>query len=118
MTAGAKELRFTQDEYATRLGLTRDVMAKRGVDVLLVHTAQNIYYLSGHYTFGISTYQCLVVPLEADVFLLVRHLESGNARKISWLTDAQIVTYDDEEDPIKRTIEALRGRGLVGKRVG
>src|SRR5439155_1411608 len=42
-----KDLPFSREEYRTRLMNVRQDIAARGLDGLLVHTPENIYYLTG-----------------------------------------------------------------------
>ena len=44
----SKELLFEPAEYEARMARVRAEMARRGLDLLVVHTAQNIFYLTGH----------------------------------------------------------------------
>jgi Xaa-Pro dipeptidase len=87
---------------------------------MLVHTAQNLFYLTGHYTFGVSNYQCLLLPADpaAHPQLVVRQLESGNARVLSWLPDDGIVPFDDTDDPVALTARLVSSAVSGGARVG
>jgi Xaa-Pro dipeptidase len=116
--ATSKELLFEPAEYEARMARVRAEMARRGLDLIVVHTAQNIFYLTGHYTFAIGNYQCALVPLEGEPTIVVRDLESGNARTMSWLGDEAIVPWDDVDDPVEVTIRALRERGPARGRIG
>src|SRR5205085_336887 len=113
-----KELLFEPTEYEARLKKVRAEMSRRELATLVVHTAQNIFYLTGYYTFAISNYQCAIVPAEGEPTLLVRSLESGNARKYSWVSDDGIVTWDDVDDPVALTVTSLQARGLGRGRIG
>ena len=41
---------FTSEEYESRLRKTREFMAQNQIDVLVIHSPENIYYLSGYQT--------------------------------------------------------------------
>ena len=58
-----RETVFSDTEFNTRLTNTRKVMASRNIDVLILHSAPNIYYLCGHHSLNLWDYQCLIVPL-------------------------------------------------------
>lgn len=111
-----KELIFSLEEYQERVAKVRREMSAQGIDTLLVHTFQNIFYLTGHQTFGLTNYHCLVVPLQGELFLVVRKLESDLARKSSWLE--QFVTWGDLDDPVALTVTTLQQRGLGKGRIG
>lgn len=107
---------FSVEEYRQRLAAVRARMSERGIDVLLCTERENIYYLSGHQTFSFSSYQLLAVPREGEPALIVRYFESMQARHHSWLSD--IVTWDDTDDPVAVTIEALKQRGWLNRTTG
>jgi Xaa-Pro dipeptidase len=101
-----KQLAFSVEEYRERVAALRRRMAQRGIDVLLSHTPENICYLSGYHTAGYFKYQCCVVLLEAEPFLVVREFELRNALAFSWL-DRQFI-YRDTESPVALTRQALQ----------
>jgi Xaa-Pro dipeptidase len=111
-----KELVFEVAEYARRLRNVRASMSERGLDTLLVHDFPNIFYLTGHQTFGLANYHCLIVPARGDPVLVVRSLESAIARKYSWLEE--FVIWQDHEEPVNVTVEALNQRGWGSGRIG
>ncbi|MCC7283532.1 MAG: aminopeptidase P family protein [Acetobacteraceae bacterium] len=112
----AQELFFTPAEYDARLAKIRAGMARRGIDTLLCAGPENIFYGSGYQTFGFHNYQLLVIPLAAAPFLILRYLESIQARRYSWVQD--VVTWDDTDDPVGVTIRELKARGLAEGCVG
>ena len=114
--ASKKRLAFGVDEYRQRLANTRQQMAARGIDTLLVNTPENIFYLSGHRTPGYYVYQCLVVPPSGDPYILARRGEVGNVQIYGWTED--IVPIEDTDDPVELTVRQLRERGLARGRVG
>lgn len=107
---------FSPEEYQGRLNRLRAEMALRGLRTMLVHTAANVYYLTGYQTFSVSNYQCLAVPAEGEPFLVVRLLESEQARASSWLDD--FVLWGDIDDPVAVTVKALKEWGLARGRIG
>jgi Xaa-Pro dipeptidase len=111
-----QELFFTPEEYATRLRAIRTQMAQRGIDTLLCSSPENTYYGSGFQTFGIQNYAMLVIPMEKDPFLVLRFLESVQARRYAWVRD--IATWDDLDDPTAVTVRELRNRGLADGTIG
>ena len=57
-----KQLVFSTEEFAGRIAKMRERLEHRGVAGMLVHTPENIYYLTGYQTAGYYTYQALLVP--------------------------------------------------------
>ena len=113
---GARELPFPSSEYEGRAARLRAGMDAAGVNLLLLHTPEPIYYLTGHQTVGTWGYQCLLFPRRGEPALVVRFMEQAIARLTSRVTD--IVTYDDEEDPTAATARAVRERGWSRGTVG
>jgi Xaa-Pro dipeptidase len=114
--AEKKDLFFSTEEYQGRLARLREALAARGVEVLLVHTPENIYYLSGYQTPGYYTYQCIIVPLEGDPVMFTRYLEETNVRGLSWIDTRDY--YLDTQDPAAETVRTVREHGLAEKTIG
>ena len=54
---------FASGEYESRIRKVREGMEINGLDVLVIHSPENIYYLSGYQTPGYYWYQALILPL-------------------------------------------------------
>ncbi len=118
---GDKQLVFSVEEFQGRVRCVRQAMAETGLDLLLVHTPENIFYLTGYQTPGYYTYQCFILPLESEPVILTRRLEATNVMARSWVERA--VTYTGVEDtggvgPVDATCSVLRDIGTTGKRIG
>lgn len=111
-----RDLAFSREEYGRRVDQVRRLMEKKGIDVLLLFTPENVTYLTGYETIGYSSYQCLMLPLDRDPVLLVREMELGVARSTTWLE--QFATSSDIDDPVDRTRAVLAEFGLLGRRLG
>lgn len=111
----SKILIFPVDEYRGRLERLKKHMEQHGVDVYLVFSPENIYYLTGHQTFGIQNYHCCIVSMERDPIIVLRFLESFNSHFFSWLSDIEI--YDDHEIPAEVTARVLDKYNLKNKRI-
>jgi Xaa-Pro dipeptidase len=109
------ESAFPQDEYDRRLAALRRAMAARGLDLVLISGAENIFYLTGQQTPGYYTFQCLCVPADGAPFLVIRALEAMNARLNSFVAD--ITGYPDDANPAEAVASVLKSRGWASKRV-
>ena len=107
---------FSLEEYRERLDALRRRMEQAGADVLLVTSPENLYYLSGYQTPGYYWYQTLIVPLERDPVFVVRMNEASNVGPLSWVEDCR--PYEDFEDWIAHTRDALADLGLAEARIG
>ncbi len=98
---------FATTEFQQRVAATRAAMKRSGLDVLLVHAPENIYYLTGYQTSGYFAYQTLCVTADGAVpILLLRYLEKGNVDEYSWLENCE--TWREGEDVVQRTVDVLR----------
>lgn len=106
---------FSTDEFAGRLARVREQMQTREIDVLLVSTPENIYYLTGYQTSGYFAYQALIIGEAGAPMLLIRHLERGNVAEYSWLSE--IVTWKEGDDFVAKTLDLLRAASADNKSV-
>lgn len=113
-----KRLMFSVEEFRTRLEKTRERLRERGLAGMLVHTPENIYYLSGYHTPGYYAYQTMLVPADPGKppVLVVRRLEESNVREFSWIDTRRV--YTDVEDPIELTAAVVREGGLERAKLG
>ena len=61
MTLINKQLAFSVEEYGSRIERVRTRMADQDFDALLLHTPENICYLSGYHTSGYYYLQTLII---------------------------------------------------------
>ena len=113
-----KNLAFTREEYLGRVDRVRARMKEKGLDALLIHTPENICYLSGFQTSGYYFVQVLIVPLDKDPVFILRALEKQNVDAWSWLADEQAIGYMDYDNPADIVFKALSDRGLSKGRLG
>ncbi len=97
---------FSNEEFLQRIRRVQSAMADEGLDVLLLHSPENIYYLTGHQTSGYFAYQVAIVTQTGSVRLLLRYLEHGNVEEYSWLPEAD--TWREGDNPVTRTLEVLK----------
>ncbi|TJW41096.1 MAG: aminopeptidase P family protein, partial [Mesorhizobium sp.] len=76
---------FATEEFRTRLRRVQKEMRHNGLEMLLIHAPENIYYLTGYQTSGYFAYQTLLITEAEEPTLLVRYLERGNIDEYSWL---------------------------------
>ena len=109
MTIPREEV-FSVQEFEQRRSNVRDQMALQGIDTLVLHSASNILYLSGHHTLNLWDYQCLVVPVDGSPFMVLWQFERGRFEATAVSTELEL--YDTHADPIEATCQAVRNRGL------
>lgn len=112
----AYNLPFSVDEYRARVSKVQHEMAKRGIDVLMINTPENNFYLSGYRTIGYYSFMALFVPAEGDPVHLTRFIEKSVLQGTSWVPNLE--TYPDTEHYLDATVRVMRERGWDRVRVG
>jgi Xaa-Pro dipeptidase len=112
----ALDLPFSMEEYRGRLANVHKAMAERNLDVLMVHSPENNYYLTGYRTIGYYSYTALIIPQDRDPIHLNRAIEKTVVEGTSWVPN-QIV-YPDTEHYLDATLRALRQEKLDKGRIG
>lgn len=109
------ESAFASSEYDGRIGRARDLLSKAGIDVMVVTSPENIFYLTGQQTPGYYTFQALVLPVEGDPVFVIRQLEYFNFIANTFISDAEI--YQDGDDPVGFLVDLIQKRGYAARRV-
>src|SRR5947208_1188969 len=113
-----KTLAFTEAEYRDRLRRIRERMVKADLSGMLIHTPENICYVSGHQTPGYYYTQMLIIPVDRDPVIITRLFEQRNVDAFAWLTRAQSLAFKDTENPIAVIAKAVGDLGLDRRRLG
>ena len=100
---------FSTEEFRARVRRVHAEMEKQGIDLLLIHAPENIYYLTGYQTSGYFAYQVALIARGRDPELLVRFLERGNVTEYSWLDHAS--TWKEGDDMAEVTLRCVRSLG-------
>lgn len=108
---------FPMDEHRRRLSELRARMDAWNLDVVVITDPGNLFYLTEYQTTGYSYFQCLVIPLESEPFMVTRLLEETNVIARTWVELTR--PYTDTGDAIETLWHALTEFDLVsGKRIG
>ncbi|MFD1706133.1 M24 family metallopeptidase [Siminovitchia sediminis] len=112
-----KDLPFEAVEYEDRLVNIKKAMSSKGVDYLLINDPADLNYLLGYRSWGYTflDWQVLIIPFDKEPVLVTRMLESTNFKDQTCIKN--MVTFNDEEDPIDKTIEILKQLGVANKKI-
>ncbi|RMI15234.1 aminopeptidase P family protein [Pseudoroseomonas wenyumeiae] len=110
-----EDVQFSAKEFADRLAALRHRMEGDGAEVALLDEIEPMSWISG-YGSSLNRWRCVVVPLDAEPFFLIRALDAAPCRQRTWIQD--IRTYRDWEDPMPVLAAALATRGLAAARIG
>ena len=91
-------------------------MERTGLDALLVHTPENIFYLTGYQTPGYYWHQALVLPLDSEPVFIAPPHEASLVPEFCWVNDVRL--YPDTSDWAEVTAGLLEEMGLASARVG
>jgi Xaa-Pro aminopeptidase len=108
-----------QRESAERVERLRALMPERGLDAVLLGTGTNLKYFSGYPSPARSGSRpfFLLLPLYGDPIFVVQSGRKAEALRFSWIKDVR--DYAElSRVPIDVLRDALRERGVLGKRLG
>ena len=66
---------FPKAEFDRRVAAARIKLAERDIDVFIVTSPENIFYLTGQQTPGYYTFQAILLPVDGEPHFIVRQLE-------------------------------------------
>jgi Xaa-Pro dipeptidase len=116
---------FERSEYLERLRRTRERMAGRGIEVLLISDPANINYLSGYDGWSFYVHQALLVADDEEQPVWIGRSQDANAARVTtFLEPARIVPYPDDfvqseiRHPMDFVADRLKARGWDRRRIG
>jgi Xaa-Pro aminopeptidase len=107
---------FPAGEFDTRLAAVRRSMAGRGLDVLVVSSAENIFYLTGLDHWGYFAPHMLIVPAEGELVLTTRAMEAVTIA--NQVANARFEGHSDSETVTDIAVRVLLGISPSRARVG
>lgn len=120
-----KQMIFPMNEYDRRIRRTKEMMDRRGMEVLLVVDPANMNYLTGYDGWSFYVHQGVILSLDADAPIWFgRQQDSNGARLTTWLPDNSIYGYPDEyvqsryTHTMRYVAQLLRDRGLAERHLG
>ncbi len=111
-------LHFSPEELAGRRARTVAVMAREGLDGLLMFRQESMYYLTGYDTFGYVFFQCLYLGVDGRMTLLTRSPDLRQAQETSVIEDIRIWIDGPEASPAEELCAILGEHGCQGQRLG
>jgi Xaa-Pro aminopeptidase len=111
-----KEKSFSPEEHQRRLAAVRSEMAAQEIDVLIVFSSDNVYYLTGYCSVNSWDFQACILSDTGEPVLLLFAFEMGRFLASSWLSD--VVLYAAEDDPLVTAMQLLGDLGLSSRKLG
>lgn len=90
------KLLFEHDEYLARVARTKKAMTERGIDLLLVASPANQFWLTGYDGWSFYTPQMVAVSLAAEEPIWIgRAMDAVGAKFTAFLKPENVVPYPD-----------------------
>ncbi len=103
---------FSTGEYEERIQKTKQKMADKGIDLLLVSQPANMNYLPGYDGWSFYVHQCVLVHLDQkEPMWLGRGMDANGARLTTFLSEENIREYADDyvQSTIKHPMQFVAG---------
>jgi Xaa-Pro dipeptidase len=113
---GLGDAGFDEEEYRGRLDAVRRQMAARDLDLCLVSTPENIFYLTGLDHWGYFVPHVLIVPQDGEMVLVTRQMEQVTVA--NQVRHAAFRGYEDHETAADVVVRLLGDRALARERAG
>jgi ectoine hydrolase len=122
---GFMQLLFERSEYLERVGRAKKEMIRRGIDLLLVASPANQFWLTGYDGWSFYTPQMVAVSLHAEEPIWIgRKMDAVGAKFTAFLKPENVVPYPDnyvassERHPMQFVAEEIVRRGWDKGTVG
>ncbi len=102
------DLVFTEQEYAERLAAVRTRMVAEDIELCLISTPENIYYLTGLDHWGYFVPHVLIVPAEGELTLVTRDMERVTVA--NQVRNAWFAGHTDDETAADVTVRLINDR--------
>jgi ectoine hydrolase len=119
------QLLFERSEYLERVGRAKAEMARRGIDLLLVASPANQFWLTGYDGWSFYTPQMVAVSLHTEEPIWIgRKMDAVGAKFTAFLKPENVVPYPDnyvassERHPMQFVAEEIARRGWDKGTVG
>jgi len=88
---------FEKKEYKERLKKVKELMQKKGIDLLVSHDPANMNYLTGYDAWSFYYAQCVLVHINEDEpICFLRAQDAGGGYIETYVQDKNIIAYDEK----------------------
>jgi ectoine hydrolase len=88
-------LNFERAEYDARIAKTRQAMAERRLDLLIVTDPSNMAWLTGYDGWSFYVHQCVLLTLDGEPVWWGRSMDANGAKRTVFMSHDRIVGYPD-----------------------
>jgi Xaa-Pro dipeptidase len=114
---------FTNEERLARIERAKALMAENNIDaIVLANNSTSSMYFANISLNGGERLWALVIPAKAKAFLICPAFENARAHELlsagPFGSDADVLTWQEDESPFALLVRGLRDRGIATGRVG
>ena len=114
---------FTNEERLARIERAKALMAENHIDaIVLANNSTSSLYFADISLNGGERLWALVIPAKAKPFVVCPAFENGRAHELlstgPFASDADVLTWQEDESPFALLVGGLRDRGVATGRVG
>jgi Xaa-Pro dipeptidase len=107
---------FPRDEFDARLAVVRRGIAERGLNLLLLPSPENFFYLTGLDHWGYFAPHILLVPIEGEMVLIARGMEKVTISH--QVVNARFAGHGDHETAAEAFARVLADSRYSAERIG
>ncbi len=108
---------ISAEERAARVERARQLMAQNHLQAILVSNGSSLPYYSAVHWWPSERFFAMVLPLKGNPFFVSPAFEEGRAREQleagPFGTKAEVLTWQENEDPYLRVAQGLRNLGIT-----
>lgn len=118
------KLPFSQQEFEDRIARVQHELVHRDIDLLVVSSPENMFYLCGYSAMSYYTPQALLVGQQGTPVWFGRAMDRACAVRTTCLPEDDLVGYDEalvdrtDRHPVSALVEVLKWRAMPTRRVG
>ncbi|MGG1674115.1 M24 family metallopeptidase [Neobacillus sp. NRS-1170] len=104
---------FSKHEYKERIHKTKERMAEKGIEVLLITDPANLNYLSGYDGWSFYVHQMLILMIDEEQPKWIgRGQDANGAKATTWISHENIISYPDDyvQSDIKHPMDFVADR--------
>lgn len=114
---------FTNEERLARIERAKSLMAETHIDaIVLANNSTSSMYFANFGLNGGERLWALVIPAKAKPFVVCPAFENARAHELlsagPFGSDADVLTWQEDESPFALLVRGLRDRGITTGRVG
>jgi Xaa-Pro dipeptidase len=107
---------FAEEEYRTRLERVQECLVQRNLDGLILFQPESVTWLTGFFTRGYTSFQCVLVPQQGDPITCCRDMEAYYLDHTSVFPERQY--WKEDDDPAAVAGSLMKRRFSKASRLG